>query len=241
MSMQPKIHGVSAGDVHCVVTSPPYFKVIDYEVAGQWGMEDSPEEYVERLVTLMREIRRVLHKQGTVWINIGDGYGQSKINIASELARSGKRRGHDHYVNRRRRRGCLVGIPHMLGLALTADGWIWRQDIIWHKPLAPQAGERRPNSHHEHVLFLTKGMDYFWNDNPMWVSSVWKIAPLRRQTQHPAPMPIELARRCIALGSPEGGLVLDPFSGSGTTLAAAKAFGRRAVGIDLAPECPAGI
>lgn len=234
--MAASLDEFKAGDVHCVVTSPPYYRVIDYEVEGQWGMEDTPEEYVERLVALMREIRRILHKRGTVWLNIGDGYGQSKINAASDLMRTGKRRGHDRFINRKRKRGCLVGIPHMLALALVGDGWIWRQDIIWKKPLAPILNLRRPNSYHEHILFLTQSMDYYWNEIPEWTSSsVWEISPARKKREHPAPFPSELPRRCIELGCPPGGLVLDPFCGSGTTLKVARALGRISVGIDLAP------
>ena len=99
--------GMDAGSVHACVTSPPYFGLRDYGCDGQIGLEPTPEEYVSKMVEDFREVRRVLRKNGTAWLNLGDSYGGGKQ---------------------------LAGIPWRVAFALQADGWYLRQDIIWHKP-----------------------------------------------------------------------------------------------------------
>ena len=125
--------------VHCCVTSPPYYGLRDYGVAGQIGLEETPEAYVAKLVNVFREVRRVLWDDGTLWVNLGDSY----------AAGGGTGKPGPNATVRNTLSGCqyraltpvglasknLLGIPWRVAFALQADGWILRQDIIWHKPV----------------------------------------------------------------------------------------------------------
>ena len=125
--------------VHCCVTSPPYWGLRDYGHDGQIGLEETPEAYVARMVEVFREVRRVLRGDGTCWINLGDTFA------------SGKQ---------------LVGIPWRVAFALQADGWLLRQDIIWHKPNPmPESVTDRCTKAHEYVFLLTKSERYFYDAN----------------------------------------------------------------------------
>lgn len=145
--------------VQCCVTSPPYWGLRDYGVDGQLGLEETPEEYVEKLVAIFAEIRRVLRDDGTLWLNIGDSYsgggGQTK-------------RGSRLYKGRAAAPGLkqkdLVGIPWMVAFALRADGWYLRRDIIWSKPNPmPESVTDRPTSAHEYLFLLSKSPRYFYD------------------------------------------------------------------------------
>ena len=132
--------------VHTCVTSPPYYRLRDYGVPGQIGMEDTPQEYIDRLVQVFREVRRVLCQDGTLWIVIGDTYAARKM----------------------KQTGCkpkdMLGIPWMLALALRADGWYLRQDIIWVKPNAmPESVKNRCTRSHEYVFLLSKSPKYYFD------------------------------------------------------------------------------
>jgi DNA modification methylase len=166
--------------VHCVVTSPPYWSLRDYSTDGQLGLEPDPETYVARMVEVFREVRRVLRRDGTCWLNIGDSYASGEIgrndddptNLArrAELYQTGRRkdsREHERQT-RRVRTGLkakdLVGIPWKLALALQADGWYLRADIIWSKPNPmPESVTDRPTKAHEYVFLLTKSPRYFFD------------------------------------------------------------------------------
>ena len=163
--------------INCVVTSPPYWGLRDYGTNGQLGLEKTPEEYVEKMVDIFREIKRVLKKDGTVWINLGDSYAQSgsgagqnnsvKSNgIAVESFKSAK------YLNQRNPKTAisglkpkdLVGIPWRVAFALQAAGWYLRQDIIWHKPNPmPESVTDRCTKAHEYVFLLTKSARYWYD------------------------------------------------------------------------------
>lgn len=122
--------------VQCCVTSPPYWGLRDYNVAGQLGLEATPEEYVAKLVRIFREVRRILKKDGTLWLNLGDSYADKS----------------------------LVGIPWLAAFALRADGWYLRRDVIWGKPNGmPESTRDRPCSAHEYVFMLTKSARYLYN------------------------------------------------------------------------------
>ena len=137
--------GMADGSVNCCVTSPPYWGLRDYGVEGQMGVEKTPEEYVAGMVEVMREVRRVLRDDGTLWLNLGDSY-------AAKAVEGCKRKD-------------LVGIPWMLAFALRADGWWLRSDIIWAKPNAmPESVRDRPKASHEHVFLLTKGLKYWYDE-----------------------------------------------------------------------------
>lgn len=123
--------------VNCCVTSPPYFGLRDYGVEGQIGLEQYPEEYIQKMVEVFREVHRVLRDDGTLWLNIGDSYGKDKS---------------------------LIGIPWKLAFALREDGWCLRQDIIWNKPNPmPESVRDRCTKSHEYVFLLSKSPKYFYD------------------------------------------------------------------------------
>lgn len=221
----------------CIVTSPPYFGLRDYGVDGQYGLESSPAEYVEHMRALFAELRRVLADNGTLWLNLGDSYSSRS---------DGYNRGRSYTDNgqpmqRPRVSGeipkNLRGIPWRVALALQADGWILRSDIIWAKSRVDgrRVGDR-PTSSHEYIFLLAKQRFYHYASDDK-DPDVWSITPgSPRGIDHLAPMPVELAQRCILAGCKPGGTVLDPFSGSGTTGRAAIDNGRNYIGIDINAE-----
>lgn len=160
---------------HCVVTSPPYWGLRDYGVEGQLGLERTPEEYLDKMVAVFHEARRVLRGDGTAWVNMGDSYathakGSNGDGTSSTLA------GVPGWQERVRRPGMgnkhgpglkekdLCGIPWRLALALQADGWYLRSDIIWHKPNPmPESVTDRPTKAHEYVFLLSKSARYFYD------------------------------------------------------------------------------
>jgi DNA modification methylase len=289
--------------VNCCITSPPYYGLRDYGVDGQIGLDETPEQYVERLVTVFREMRRVLCDDGTFWLNIGDSYAGSWGNYGGQNRGSGKQRlittgSHAHQkaydgLERwrppasRKLEGMkpkdLIGIPWMLALALRADGWHLRSEIIWSKPNPmPESVKDRPTKAHEQIFLLTKSPKYYYNreaikepfstdskeadpkrahitgrgaqqssgasvGNPQKDNSggflpngdgrnkrsVWTMATKPFKGAHFAVFPPDLPRTCLLAGCPEGGVVLDPFSGVSTTGIAAVQHGRQYIGIEL--------
>lgn len=177
-----------AESVHCVVTSPPYWGLRDYGVDGQLGLENTPEEYVETMIDVFREIRRVLRFDGTLWLNLGDCYatqpngkiGKTTLHPgAQRRQRSGspKTYAHPHDDDDRTFRDKpfstiveglkakdLVGIPWRVAFALQADGWYLRSDIIWSKPNPmPESVRDRPTRSHEYLFLLTRSRRYFYD------------------------------------------------------------------------------
>lgn len=236
------------GSVNACITSPPYFGLRDYGRDGQLGMEPTPDEFVEALVRVFREVRRVLRDDGTVWLNLGDSYGK---------------------------RGQLRGIPWRVALALQDDGWTLRQDIIWHKPNPmPESVKTRCTKAHEYVFLLSKESRYYYDNEAVKEPadpknhresagirrtapgstahggpangkrnyttrnkrSVWTVTTRPYKGAHFATFPLDLIAPCILAGCPEGGTVLDPFGGSGTTAGVAVAHGRNAILCELNPE-----
>ena len=247
-----------AGIFHTIVTSPPYFGQRDYGVSDQLGSEASPEPYIERMVCIMSEARRVLRPDGTLWLNLGDKY------IGGEMA----------------------GIPWRIALAMKASGWILRSDIIWHKPNAmPHSVKTRPTTDHEYLFMFSRSAEYYYDidairephrtflrDSRMrggrnhfgkrggtpetgkntgkcnlhdgrWDQAfhekgrnkrtVWSVPLSKFRDAHFAVFPEKLIEPCILAGSPAGGAVLDPFFGSGTTGLVAARNGRDFIGIDI--------
>ena len=156
------------GSVHCCVTSPPYYGLRDYGVAGQIGLEETPEAYVAKLVDVFREVRRVLRDDGTLWVNLGDSY----------AAGGGTGKPGPNATVRNTLSGCqyraltpvglasknLLGIPWRVAFALQADGWILRQDIIWHKPNPmPESVKDRCTKAHEYLFLLAKKPRYWFD------------------------------------------------------------------------------
>jgi len=255
----------------------------------QLGLEETPEKFVENLVNVFREVRRVLRDDGTVWLNLGDSYssGGRKTTTNQSL------RGDNEYgVTRPKpsngiKEKDLIGIPWRVAFALQADGWYLRQDIIWHKPNPmPESVQDRCTKAHEYIFLLSKSPKYYYDneaiktkasdateirnknkfngafkgqfkgspnekrfqdgkpiDNPQFSldgksnkRSVWSIPVKGYQEAHFATYPPELIKPCILAGCPEGGTVLDPFGGSGTTAQVSNNLNRNAILCELNPE-----
>ena len=160
--------------VQCVVTSPPYWGLRDYGVKGQIGLEPTPEEHVEKMVEVFREVRRVLRDDGTLWLNYGDCYAGSTTGAdrppepGHTREDSGRVKTGQENKHRRPDAGLkpkdLVGMPWRIAFALQADGWYLRSDIIWSKPNPmPESVTDRPTKSHEYVFLLTKRPRYFYD------------------------------------------------------------------------------
>lgn len=259
---------IPENSVHCCVTSPPYYALRDYETEGQIGREATPEEYINRLLEVFREVRRVLRPEGTFWLNISDTY--------CKHPRQGAKRKD------------LLGIPWRLALALRDDGWYLRGSVIWENGNAmPESVTDRCARSYEYVFQLSKSGRYYFDraaiaepiapstlarmrrgrgsgnkyaervpgQTPQSINrprkageiseealpayrskrDVWHINTSPYSSAHFAVFPPRLAETCILAGCPLGGVVLDPFFGSGTTSLAAKRHGRHYIGVELNP------
>ena len=156
------------GSVNCCVTSPPYFGLRDYGVAGQIGLEPTPDAYVAEMVAVFADVRRVLRDDGTLWLNLGDSYAMSTKGAGG----SGKQHTNAGSVHADRswriplglKPKDLIGIPWRVAFALQADGWYLRSSIIWHKPNPmPESVRDRPTSAHENIFLLAKSERYFFD------------------------------------------------------------------------------
>lgn len=280
--------------VNCCVTSPPYYALRDYGMDTQIGREDSPEEYIRRLVLVFREVRRVLTQDGTLWLNIADTYCGTGSKGGYLDPKNPKGRNGQSVSFARRASECkqkdMIGIPWLLAFALRTDGWYLRSDIIWCKanPM-PESCKDRPSRCYEHIFLLTKSKKYYYDalaiaepiapttaaryksgrsasskyaeeipgqgkvqklNAPRAAGTitdadispvrnardVWHINTVPYKGGHFAAYPPKLAERCILAGCPRGGIVLDPFFGSGTTGLAAVKNDRRYIGIELNSE-----
>ena len=313
--------------VNCCVTSPPYYGLRDYGVDGQIGLEETPEAYVEKMVAVFREVRRVLKDDGIMFLNLGDSYAGSGKGGQSEEKRS--ENWQPQYGNKGKRYGLkpkdLIGIPWMVAFALRADGWYLRQDIIWHKPNPmPESVTDRCTKAHEYIFLMSKSQRYYYDaeaiktpvadatiqrlsqqvedqkgsdrvqgktngnmkavgpgrtprkgvdtrggnqgsdngipamaingngvkghsgyfdaegnligDGKANKKSVWTVTTKPFSEAHFATFPPELIVDMIKAGCPEGGIVLDPFMGAGTTAVVARKLNRNYTGFELNPE-----
>ncbi len=240
------------------VTSPPYYGLRNYGgEEKQIGQEQSPEEYIENLVEVFREVRNVLTDDGTLWLNIGDSYynyrpgrGQGLVkqtvsNTKQDLPDVCPRRGNRLPGLKEKD---LIGIPWMLAFALRADGWYLRQDIIWHKPNPmPESVRDRCTKSHEYIFLFSKSQNYYFDVDAIKESTVdgkglkrkktvWEVKTKPYKGAHFAVYPPELIEPCIKAGSEEGDTVLDPFMGSGTTALVSKSLQRHYIGCELHEE-----
>lgn len=232
--------------VDCVVTSPPYYWQRDYDVDGQTGHEDTVQAYVDSLVTVFHETRRVLKPRGTLFLNLGDTYysgkGQPKSGDPKQIWRSFARRKY-RAVDRPGfglPQKSLIGVPWRVALALQADGWVLRSAVVWRKPkgLAEPSVRDRPWTTTEMIFIFSKSSKYYFDREGLeGQEDVWDIpAPNGdRRFRHAAPFPEALVSRCLAVGCPPKGVVLDPYAGSGTTLVVAADRGCPSIGIELSP------
>ncbi len=329
-----KLRELVNDSVDCVVTSPPYWGLRDYGIAGQIGLEKTMAEHIEVMVAVFREVRRVLNPSGTVWLNYGDCYATTPN---GRSASDTKRLGNDDRTFRDKPFSTIQGklkakdlcmIPNRLAIALQDDGWYVRSEIIWHKPNPmPESITDRPATAHEKIFMLTKSPRYFYNAaavrtaltdesvrrlsqdiegqegstranggrktngamkakfpsgwqrgegshstldhnssrargdkqrghsrkhagfNERWdkmtreeqqanganLKNVWSIPTHGFSEAHFATFPPRIPEICIKAGCPEGGVVLDPFGGAGTTAMVADRLKRDAIIIELNP------
>lgn len=227
------------------VTSPPYYWVRDYGYDGQLGHEKSVEAYIDKLMEVFDEVKRSLHPEGIFFLNIGDTYysgnGQphgsdpkcSSRNFLRTKVRPVDVSGWD--IPKK----SLIGIPWKVAFAMQERGWTLRSSIIWNRCNAfvePTARDR-PHRQYEFVFMFTKSRFYSFDRSMLVEEDVWNIPIERcRRANHNAAFPSKLVRRCIEIGSPPGGHVLDPFVGSGTTVLTALAHDRNVVGIDMSAD-----
>ena len=258
----------------------------------QIGLEETPDEYISKLVDVFREVRRVLKDDGTLWVNIGDSYNGSgrgrgadgEVHFSSLSANQGTNVGSTQgLITKKVIDTCkpkdMIGIPWMLAFALREDGWYLRQDIIWHKPNPmPEPVKDRCTKSHEYLFLLSKNPRYYFDYEAIQEESlckndprngegriayegkrtegqdshaqqsfvtvndmrnkrdVWTIPTKPIKDAHFATFPEALVEPCILAGSKVGGVVLDPFFGSGTTGRVAIKHGRGYIGVELNPE-----
>ncbi len=283
---------LEAESVHCCVTSPPYWGLRDYGVDGQIGLEVSIEDYFAKLLTIFAEVHRVLRKDGTLWVNMGDTYASDSWGGSiGNTYLEGSRRNQEASRKARDRARCpkglkpkdMIGQPWRLAFALLAAGWYLRRDIIWQKPCPmPESCKDRPTTAHEYLFLLSRSERYQYDADAIREPikstsrarsargrqpsakyaegnslreaqgmlhdmakcchpkgrnrrSVWTIASANFKGAHFATFPPKLVEPCILAGCPEGGTVLDPFAGSGTTGMVALQHHRHFIGIELNP------
>lgn len=250
--------------VQMVCTSPPYYGLRSYLPEGnpdkplEVGLEDTPERYVDHLVSILREARRVLRKDGVLWLNLGDSYaGSGKGGQPAMYSQ--------HWQPIYAHKGAvypglaakqLLGIPWRVALALQADGWYLRADVIWHKVnCLPESVRDRPTKSHEYVFLFSKRRRYYYDQKAIKEPakppgfkagqepqreknrrSVWSLPTQMHPFAHCAMMSERLAELCILAGSRPGDLVCDPFMGAGTTALVALSHGREYLGIEVNPE-----
>ncbi len=158
--------------IDCIITSPPYWRLRDYGVSGQLGLEKTPEEYVAKMVEIFREIKRCLKKEGTCWLNLGDSYnggGRGGIGCENASLKQFTNTGTLTMPKLIKAPGLkpkdLVGIPWRVAFALQQDGWYLRQDIIWHKPNPmPESVTDRCTKSHEYIFLLAKSPKYYFDN-----------------------------------------------------------------------------
>lgn len=152
--------------IQCCVTSPPYWRLRDYNVEGQLGLEDTLEEYVANLVMVFEQVKRVLKPDGTFWLNIGDAYNGYKANTgdskyAGFVGRPKHKKGLASTILKPKD---LIGIPWAVAFALRESGWYLRQEIIWHKRNGmPESVRDRCTRSHEHIFMFAKSERYYYN------------------------------------------------------------------------------
>jgi site-specific DNA-methyltransferase (cytosine-N4-specific) len=233
--------------MQCVVTSPPYWGLRDYDVAGQIGLETTLHQYINRLVAVFNEVRRVLKNDGVLWLNIGDGYTSGNRGWrASDKKNPARAMSVRPDTPEGLKPKDLLGVPWRLAFALQQDGWYLRSDIVWNKPNAmPESVKDRPTRAHEYVFMLTKSERYHYNHQAVKETnngktrnrrSVWNVNTQPFSEAHFATFPPELIRPCILAATNEGDYVLDPFFGSGTVGVVCAELRRNYVGIELHPN-----
>ena len=283
--------------INCVITSPPYFNLRDYQCKGQIGLESTYQEYLKKLIDIFNEIKRVLKKDGTCFVNIADSFCGNKVGNTSE---KWDKINNNNFKKQKAKdilEKSLMAIPARFQIAMIDNGWICRNDLIWIKRNAmPESVQDRWKKAHEHIFFFTKSKKYHFDldairtphkevlikraeyeqgrnaleQNPSsmgekynrdkknkdgtekYLSMPARFVKLNPKgacppdfldvntnckqddtTEHYATYPQDLIIPLIKAGCPVGGIVLDPFLGSGTTAVVARKLDRDYVGIEL--------
>jgi len=233
----------------CAITSPPYWGVRDYGVVDQIGAEPDLNDYIQALVDIFAEVRRVLRPDGTFWLNIGNTYTSGGRKWRQEDSKNrGRAMSYRPPTPEGLKKKDLIGVAWMLAMACQKEGWYLRNDLIWYKPnCQPESVKDRFTVAHEYLFLFTKSEQYsFYQEvtkEPTAVANglknkrtVWSVNTEPCPDTHFAVFPRALIRPCMLAGSKEGDLVLDPFFGAGTVGIVAKELGRRCVGIEINPE-----
>ena len=229
-----------ATSVQCIVTSPPYWGLRDYGIKGQIGLETNLQQYINNLVSVFAEAKRVLRDDGVLWLNIGDGYTSgNRTYRAPDKKNPARAMSIRPSTPEGLKPKDLLGVPWRLAFALQDDGWYLRSDIIWNKPNAmPESVKDRPTRAHEYIFMLTKKEKYFYDyqaikENGRNKRTVWNDNTVPFAEAHFATFPPALIEPCILASTKENDFVLDPFFGSGTVGVVCKEFNRRFIGIEL--------
>lgn len=237
------LRSLPSESVHCIVTSPPYFWLRDYEVEGQIGHEDTLDAFVDVIASVFDEVRRVLRPDGVVWLNLGDSYYSGNGQPHGSDPRSSSR----DFARQKLRpldvsgwdipKKSLCGVPWRVALEMQRRGWTLRSDVIWCRPtaLSEPSVTDRPSRQHEYLFLFSKSRRYWFDPAALSEGSVWHIPHQRGLDGHSAAFPQALVEQCLLSGCPAGGTVLDPFGGAGTTGLVANRLGRDAVLIELNP------
>jgi DNA modification methylase len=225
----------------CVVTSPPYYWQRDYQVEGQIGKESTIASYVKIVSDAMDGVRRVLKKDGLLFLNLGDTYYSAKGQPKGVDRKNGARRFGLRAVDASGLgvpRKTAIGIPWRVAIEMIARGWTLRSPIVWRREANPPepTAKDRPWRTYEMVFMFSKTPRYqFYREKLNNEEDIWTISerPKNAKGIHAAAFPEQLVQKCLDVGCREGGSVLDPFAGSGTALRVALRSGRTATGIDL--------
>ncbi len=226
--------------VQCCVTSPPYWSLRDYDMPGQIGLEPSVDQYINRLVEVFAEVKRVLKDDGVLWVNIGDAYTSGDRGYrAPDKKNPVRAMVYRPETPEGLKPKDLIGLPWRLAFALQSDGWYLRSDLIWHKPnCMPESVKDRPTRAHEYLFLFSKSEHYYYDNEAVRENgrnrrTVWSIPTQPFKGAHFATFPPALVEPCILAGSRPEDFVLDPFFGSGTVGVVSNAFGRRYIGVEL--------
>ena len=249
-----KLKKIPDESIDCIITSPPYYGLRDYEIEGQLGQEKTMDDYLNNLLGVTYELKRVLKKDGTMFWNHGDsyagsgkGYGDQKPNpkFKSLLRGGGTARSRTLKPERSNiPQKSLMLQAHRLAIKMVdKQKWILRNQIIWHKPnCMPSSVKDRFTVDFEPVFFFSKSKKYWFEQQKKLYEgsknkrTVWKIATQPMKEAHIAMFPEKLVESCIKSGCKESGIVLDPFFGSGTTGLVARKLGRNYIGIELSAD-----
>lgn len=225
----------------CCVTSPPYWGLRDYQAEGQIGAENDHAKYVDRLVAVFEQVRRVLKEDGTLWLNIGDSYTSGNRGYrAPDKKNPVRAMSYRAKTPEGLKPKDLIGIPWLLAFALQKSGWYLRSDIIWEKPnCMPESVKDRPTRCHEYLFLFSKSLKYYYDyisvqeANGRNRRTVWSIPTEPFTGTHFATFPPKFVEPCILAGSEPEDWVLDPFFGSGTVGVVCEQQHRKYVGIEL--------